>query len=351
MCVRNIYKQVIIYTLGVIMNRKLLGILFILIVSVSACPGSSVDFNPNAGIVIEDMSFDIPKVYDDDVTALMFDVVNVGGKPLETSETVNVYVYGPTIEAASGSVEVWRFENPPEGVSASNGYISTSVTSTSLPAPDPSLGTPGGRKSFEFEFDPADVLDGMEIPTKFHVSLCYPYNTKTLTQVEVTSRNELRATGVHSSRKDTVNAGGPIHLSVQGDGNIRSGSVMPLVFKVTDVGGGFSTLTGTTCVADLPTSDRNRVEVEVTIDGDTKVDCGASGTNKNTVRIKKGVGTLFCTYNLGSSTAPRRTYMVHATATYKYYDTSTVTITNIGSSMDAGSSSSGSSDDEDSDES
>lgn len=327
MCVRNIYKQVIIYTLGVIMNRKLLGILFILIISVSACPGSSVDFNQNAGAVLQDLTFDFPKIYDDEDVTLLFDVVNVGGKEI-TKGGVNVYVYGPTIESGDATWTLLPALSNPSSISSANGYITTTVSSIDLPPPDPSLGLPGGRQSFELTFDPAQVLDGVEVPTKFYASLCYPYTTETMTQVEVTSKNELRATGIRSSRKDTINAAGPIHLSVQGDGNIRAGGVIPLVFKVNDVGGGFATLNN--CGVDLASNVRNRVKVTVTVDGNT----ATCSPDNGEVRIKNGVGTLFCTYKSDASSAPRRTYMVKATAEYKYYVTSTATVTNIGSSLD-----------------
>jgi len=326
MCVRNIYKQVIIIYSGVTMN-KLFGILFVLIVSVSACPGSSIDFNQNAGAVLQDLTFDFPKIYDDEEVTLLFDVVNVGGKEIVIGG-VNVYVYGPTIEAGNATWTLLPGDSNPSGITSSDGYITTKVSSDNLPPPDPSLGLPGGRQSFELVFKPAQVLDGVEVPTKFYTSLCYPYTTETITQVEVTSKNELRATGIRSSRKDTINAAGPIHLSAQGDGNIRAGGVMPLVFKVTDVGGGFATLND--CGANLPSNVRNKVKVNVTVDSNTAVCSPSNGE----VRIKKGVGTLFCTYKSDASSAPRRTYMVKATATYNYYMTSETTITNIGSSLD-----------------
>ena len=310
------------------MDRKLFCILFVLVISVSACSQSSSDFNQNAGAVLQDMEFDFSKVYDDEDVSLLFDVVNVGGKEI-AKDGIKVYVYGPTIETGD---ETWEFISAissPSGMSASNGYITTSVSSIDLPPPDQSLGLPGGRQSFEMVFDPANVLDGVEVPTRFYTSLCYPYVTETITQVEVTSKNELRATGIRSSRKDTINAAGPIHLSAQGDGNIRAGGVVPLVFKVTDVGGGFATRAD--CGVDLASNVRNRVKVSVTVDGKDITTCSP---DDGEVRIKNGVGTLFCTYDSEVSGAPRRTYMVRAVAEYNYYVTSEVTITNIGSSLD-----------------
>ncbi len=307
--------------------NKLFGILLILIVSVSACPQSSVDFNQNAGAVLQDLTFDFPKIYDDEDVTLLFDVVNVGGKDIARGG-INVYVYGPTIEAGNATWTLLTADSSPSGISSSDGYITTNISSTDLPPPDPSLGLPGGRQPFELAFKPANVLDGVEVPTKFYASICYPYTTETITQVEVTSRNELRATGIRSSRKDTINAAGPIHISVQGDGNIRAGGIMPLVFKITDVGGGFATIND--CGVNLASNVRNKVTVNVTVDGNDATCSPDTGD----VRIKNGVGTLFCKYSPSTSETPRRTYMVRATATYNYYVTSTATITNIGSSLD-----------------
>ncbi len=305
------------------MDKKILVIMLMMVIAISACPQSSADFNPNAGIVLQDLSFDVPEVYDDgDKATLMFDVVNVGGKEIEEGETVNVYVYGPAI-ATSGS-GVWMVKTTD---TVSNDYISKAISEIELPPPNPSLGIPGGRRSYDYLFTPPKVLNGMKIPTKFYVSVCYPYTTQTLTQVEVSSKNELRATGVRGSRKDTVNAGGPIHITLQGNTGIRPGSSIPLVFKVTDVGRGYSSLQGD-CKVDLPKSDRDEVTVKVSVDGDTSsVTCGST----DTVKLRKGAGALFCTYTPSSaSVVPKRTYMVTAIAEYNYYVTSTVSITTVG---------------------
>ena len=312
------------------MDKKILVILLTMVVAISACPQSSVDFNPNAGIVLQDLSFDISKVYDDgEKTSLMFDVVNVGGKKIATDDAINVYVYGPTI--AKSGTDVWISAD-----AGGDGYITESIEGNELPPPDPSMGIPGGRIPQEFEFEPARVLSGMEIPTKFYVSVCYPYTTQTLTQVEVTSKNELRATGISGSRKDTVNAGGPIHITLQGKASIRSGSnSIPLVFKVDNVGGGYPTLKKA-CEVDISKSERDEVTISVSVDGNTKdVKCGAK-TNSDTVNLRKGSGAIFCTYDVktagSTAAAPRRTYMVKAIAEYQYYVTSTVSITTVGTS-------------------
>ncbi len=307
------------------MNKKMLVILLTMIVAISACPQSSVDFSANAGAVVQDLSFDMPKVYTGDTATLMFDVVNVGGKEIP-EEGVKMYVYGPKIESSGGNV--WSLKSSsPETATAGDGYVSASVSSDVLPPPNPSLGTPGGRQSFDLEFSPADVLEGIEVPTEFHVSLCYPYATEVISQIEVVSKNELRATSAAGSRKDSVNAGGPIHISVEVENNMVAGRKMPIILRVTDVGGGYAIKGGNDCAIDTKTENRNEVSVTLMVDG-SAVTC-----DSDTVTLTRGKGALFCVYDTEKEGPPRRTYMVRATAEYKYYTTSTVTITNIGSSL------------------
>lgn len=308
------------------MYNKFFCIAFLLIISASACTQPSIEFNPNAGAVIEELSFDTQEVFDDEKTTLTFDVVNVGAKEIP-KDGVNVYIYGPTID---NGPDVWTHTDPP-GMTPSDGYISTTISSIDLPPPEPSLDIPGGRQSFVLMFDPPQVMDNIKELTEFHVGLCYPYSTKTLTQLDVTSRNELRAKGVESTKKDTINAAGPIHLSIIGKGNIRAGGTIPIVFKVVDVGGGFATLEDTECTVDQDTSYRNRVKVEVSVDGDTDIECTPSD---GIVVIKDGEGTLYCTYTPSTTSGtPHHLYRVTATATYKYYISSTVVITNVGSPL------------------
>lgn len=319
------------------MKKEILILMIVTIIAISGCPGPSADFNPNAGAVVDKASFDVQRVYDNEETALMFDVANVGGKALAASD-VTIYVYGPTI---GDTTDVWKIAGTttPSGITAANGYITTSV-STALPAPDSSLGTPGGRQQFEIPFTPPKVLSGMEVPTNMYVSICFPYVTETITQVEVTSKNELRATGQKSSRKDSINAAGPIHVNVAGDGNLRSGTattslVIPLVFKITDVGGGFAIASTGVCAADQASANRNKVSLAVSVDGVTsQIDCG-SGTNVAEARLKDGSGAIYCKYTTTAGSTPRRIYNVKTTATYKYTVTSLATVTDIGTTTTA----------------
>jgi len=314
------------------MNPKTILIIIIFLLA-SGC-SSPTNFNPNAGAVVQDLSFDMPKVYTGDTATLMFDVVNTGGKEIP-EEGVKVYVYGPKIGSSGG--KVWSLKTSSPETTSAEGYVSASVSSDALPPPNPSLGTPGGRQSFDLEFSPAEVNKGLEVPTEFHVSLCYPYATEVISQIEVVSKNELRATKAAGSRKDSVNAGGPIHISVEVENNMVAGRKMPIILRVTDVGNGYPMLRETPCSIDAGTEDRHKITLAVTVDGKTDIECkydtGTGETSKGTVTLTRGKGALFCLYDTPEADAPRRTYMVRATAEYKYYTTSTVTITNVGSSL------------------
>ncbi|MEA3343530.1 MAG: hypothetical protein U9Q92_05155 [archaeon] len=313
------------------MNPKTILMIIILLLA-SGCPQQSVDFSANAGAVVQDLSFDMPKVYTGDTATLMFDVVNAGGKEIPV-DGVKVYVYGPKISSSGG----WGLKTSSPEATSAEGYISASVSSDALPPPNPSLGTPGGRQSFDLEFSPAVVNKGLEVPTEFHVSLCYPYATEVISQIEVVSKNELRATKAAGSRKDSVNAGGPIHISVEVENNMVAGRKIPVILRVTDVGNGYPMLRETSCNIDTGTEDRHKITLAVTVDGKTDIECkydtGTGETSKGTVTLTRGKGALFCVYDTPEADAPRRTYMVRATAEYKYYTTSTVTITNVGSSL------------------
>ncbi len=299
-------------------------LMVVMLLLASGCPQQFGGFNSNAGAVVQDLSFDMPKVYTGDTATLMFDVVNAGGKEIP-KDGVKVYVYGPKISSRGG--KVWSLETSSPEATSTEGYVSASVSSDALPPPNPSLGTPGGRESFDLEFSPAEVNKGLEVPTEFHVSLCYPYATEVISQIEVVSKNELRATSAAGSRRDSINAGGPVHISIEVESNMVAGRKMPIILRLTDVGSGYAIKSGNDCAIDTKTENRNKVSVTLMVDGST-VTC-----DSDTVTLTRGKGALFCVYDTEKEGAPRRTYMVRATAEYKYYTTSTVTITNVGSSL------------------
>ncbi len=290
--------------------KKLLFLAVILsIVFVSGCPDSGYMVQ-NAGGVIQDFSFDFGSVYDDDTVMLNVEVQNVGGKEIASTD---LYVYGQNIDAGTN---VWSVVQSIPGVSSTSPFIHDSLASAEFMPPDEEQGIPGGGRMYTFILQPPDMLDGIPpVRQDFYARLCFPYSTSTLTMVTLNSKNEMRAEKITNTKADSINAAGPIQLELKTQKNIRSigGKELPLVFSVRDVGGGFSTGQSVGCSVDTDTSDRGRVSVEVTVDGDA-ADCGGGE-----VYLKKGEGTIYCKFGFGDAEAPKTNFQVVATASYNYY--------------------------------
>ena len=295
---------------GFDMKRLLLLAVVLSIVFVSGCSGGSYVVQ-NAGGVIQDFSFDFGSVYDDDTVILTAEVQNVGGKDIASTD---LYVYGQTI---GGDTNVWQVIQSVPSVSQTTPYIHDSLASANFMPPDEEQGIPGGMRIYTFILQPPDMLDGIPpVRQDFYARLCFPYSTSTLTQVELTSKNEVRAKRITNTKADTVNAAGPIQLELKTHKNIRSvggSKELPLVFSVKDVGGGFATLPTVGCDVDTDTSDRGWVSVSVIVDGQA-ADCGGG-----TVLIRKGEGTIYCTRVFGEADSPRTNFRIVATAEYNYY--------------------------------
>jgi len=291
--------------------KKLLFLAVVLsIVLVCGCNGGQYKVQ-NAGGVIQDFSFDFGSVYDDDTVVLTAEVQNVGGKEIASTD---LYVYGQTI---GGDTTVWQVDQAIPTVSQTTPYIHDTFSSSSFMPPDEEQGIPGGSLIYTFILRPPDMLDGIPaVRQDFYARLCFPYSTSTLTQVELTSKNEMRANRVSGTKAETINAAGPIQLELKTQKNIRSiaGKELPLVFSVRNVGGGFATLDTVGCSVDTDTKDRDRVSVEVTVDG-----VAATCTGDGNVYLKKGEGTVYCTHAFGDATTPKTNFRVVATAKYNYY--------------------------------
>ncbi len=292
------------------MKKFLFLALILSIVFASGCSDTGYMVQ-NSGGVIQDFSFDFGSVYDDDTVVLTVEVQNVGGKQISTTD---IYVYGQTTGA---STDVWQVTQAMPAVTQQVPYIHDSLAAAEFMPPDAEQGVPGEGKIYTFVLQPPDMLDGIPaVRQDFYARLCFPYSTSTLTQVELTSKNEMRASQVTSTAADTINAAGPIQIELKGQKNIRSmavGTELPLVFSVRDVGGGFATLQSDACSVDTDTTDRNWVNVAVTVDG-VAADCDGGD-----VLIRKGEGTIYCTYAFGAAGAPKTNFRVVATANYNYY--------------------------------
>lgn len=308
------------------MKKLLLLAVVLCIVFVSGCTGDNQYVVQNAGGVIQDFSFDFGSVFDDDTSILTVEVQNVGGKRIDSTD---LYVYGQNF--GSGD-EIWQVVSAVPGVTQTDPYITDSIASADFEPPDAEQGIPGEGQIYTFVLDPPNMLDGIPpVRQDFYARLCFPYSTSTLTQVELTSKNEMRATRISNTKADTINAAGPVQLELKTMKNLRSVSgdkELPLVFSVKDVGGGFATMPDVACNVDTDTSARGWVSVEVAVDGEA-ADCG-----EGKVLIRKGEGTIYCTKSFGEADAPRTNFRVVATASYNYYVEKATSIQIKDSSLD-----------------
>lgn len=302
-----------------------------IVLSIAGCVGGGKSiYSMNDGAVIKDFSFDTNKIYDDEYATLTLTIENVGAKKIPGN--TEVYIYGtPITEDDSKKGKEWYVSNNGGFDVNDNGeYMNLSLSSDEFLPPDPEMNIPGTSKMFYVELEAPNVPDGMSNNYNFYTRLCFPYNTTSITKIVVTSSNELRYEGPKKSKAATINSAGPIHISIEGTPNVRpSRNSIPLVFKITNVGGGFATTQDYSCRVDPEVKERDKVKVVVTVDGDVVEDC-----DNVEVRLRNGEGTLYCTYTFEEG-APRTEYNVVATAIYNYYVTSSTSIEVMDSMTDS----------------
>ncbi len=301
-----------------------------LVVFVSGCVGGGGNqlYSMNDGAIIKDFSFDTNQIYDDESVVLSLSIENVGAKRIPGN--TEVYVYGtPITDSASKKGKEWYVANAGGfTVNDAKEFMTLSLKDDEFLPPDPEMNIPGTSKMFYIDLEAPNVPDGMTNDYIFYARLCFPYNTSTITKVTVTSANELRYEGPEKTEAATRNSAGPIHISIEGSPSVRpSRNQIPLVFKVTNVGGGFATTQDYSCTVDPDVKERDKVKVVVTVDGNP-VDCG-----DGIVRLRNGEGTLYCTYTFQEG-APKTAYNVVATALYNYYVTSQTKIVVMDSMTD-----------------
>ncbi len=296
-------------------NRHFLMLILVAVLITAGCVGTGgTIYSMNDGAVIKDFSFYTNRIYDDESVTLSLTVENVGAKRIPGK--TNIYIYGTPVTTDEKSRNEWYVSNSGGfDVYDDKEYLLVSLADEEFLPPDPEMNLPGTSKMFYLDLRPPNVPDGMTNDYNFYARLCFPYNTTTITKVVVTSSNELRYEGPKRSEAITRNSAGPIHLTIEGTLNVRpSRNSIPLVFKVTNVGGGFATTQDYACTVDPEIKERNRVMVLVTVDG-VEANCG-----DGIVRLRNGEGTLYCTYEFKEG-APRTEYNVVATAIYNYYVT------------------------------
>jgi len=306
--------------------KWLLSLLMALGILVSGCTNTGGLTVQNAGGIIKDISFDFGSVFDDETSVLSVEIQNVGGKMIDST---NLYIYG---QSTGDNDDVWKVVSSMPGVTQSTPYISDTISGADFAPPDSEQGIPGEGRLYSFILDPPNMLDGIPpVKQDFYARLCFPYSTSTLSQVELTSKNEMRANKITNTKADTINAAGPVQLELKTLKNLRSvsnGKELPLVFSIKDVGGGFATLPSVPCTVDTNTADRGWVTVTVTVDGQA-ADCG-----EGKVLIRNGEGTIYCKKSFGTAETPRTSYRIVATAEYNYYVEKSASILVTDSSLD-----------------
>lgn len=304
--------------------KNALFLAIVLVVVAAGCTGTGtkgkVSFDQNAGVKIDQFSFDVGELFEKEQTTLTLKVQNVGAKSMSADS--RLWVYGPQMYKSSAMppatpTEKWATD---EDVPITK----TLSTSTFLP-PDVERGIPGSVDIQSITMAAPLVPENMKNDYTFYARVCYPYNTTAVTKLVATTKNQMRTEAVQKTDAITRASAGPIQLTIQSGENIVAGRQMQLVFDVTDVGGGFATTSATTCTglasADVSTSAINKVKVTVTVDGDA-TDCLGKP-----VSLSNGKGALYCKYTPAASSSPKTEYMVSATAYYNYFLTKQAAIT------------------------
>jgi len=307
-------------------------ILLVAVIFVSGCieGGLPPPEMSNLGVRIVNLSLYSDTPYDDKTTTIVFSVENKGAKEV-SGDHVSLFVQGPTVEGPDGNVSAWKVVNAYPGSFEQNGsYAYTQIPSVNLHPLNGILDLPGGSQSFRFEFQAPDIRGSNNISANFVASICYPYYTERQSLYEIISENELRQTVIWNSLDDMLDAAGPIQLEFKRPGKIffiGDKKEFEIVLGVRDFSDGFSTLPTVPCIADTNTSDRMKVFMDVTVDGEP-AECG-----DRIIQIKDGLGTLYCTKILEPADI-RSKFIVVARATYNYYTEKSASIKVINSASD-----------------
>ncbi len=288
-----------------------------LVVFTSGCVGGGENqvYSMTDGAVIRDFSFDVNQIYDDEPVTLSLTIENVGAKKIPGNTVVYIY-HQPLTDSEDKRGKQWYVSNSGGfKVNDEEDYMTLSLKNDEFLPPSSEMNIPGTSRVFYIDLEPPNIPDGMSNSYPFIARLCYPYYTTALAKIIVVSENELRYEGPPKTDAVTRNSAGPIHISMVGSPTLRpSANQLPLVFKVKNVGGGFPTLQSYPCTVDPELRQRDKVMVNVTVDG-SPADCG-----DGIVRLRNGEGEIRCIYRFPAG-APSTEHDVTATVTYNYYVT------------------------------
>ncbi|MCK4808235.1 MAG: hypothetical protein KAS90_01300 [Candidatus Aenigmarchaeota archaeon] len=274
------------------------------------------------GVVISEFQFDTPAVYHNESVNLRLVLENQGQK--QVTGPTSVFIYGQTI---SSNAKHWEQIGD---VQVSPGTMDDitqvwSIPNTDFLPPQPEMGVPGGVATFEALLRSPELEEGESTPYTFFTRVCYPYKTSMLATVTSSSRDEMRIQQ-DTSAIENVNTAGPVHVELGGQSNIIArGSTIPVIFKISNVGGGFSTDVVTDCKATPASTDRDKVKVSIEVEGflldGTSHTMYGNTVNTDCTRTVKLIGgdaELRCSIPIDPDT-PSREYHIRATAEYKYY--------------------------------
>ena len=303
-----------LYASGIMSKKLLLFVFAIVIISGCTLPtsGKKAEFSTTQGAVIKQFAFDMPSILDDEQVGLTIKVENVGAKTMEG--TTKVWLYGPAMSADGDGRKKWKIET--SGTAEGGAYVWTLSSEKFYP---PTEDGPGSVEVFTSTLTPPNLEENVEDVYTFNARMCYPYHTTSRSTLTSISRDEYRTTAPTDELAETKSSAGPIQIELQSKENIRIGAGnIPIVFVISNVGGGFSAEQGT-CNVNLPSAKRNKLKFTVTVDGEA-TDCADKEVN-----VRTGQATVYCNYKF-TSDVPSSEYHIVAKAEYDYYVTQETSI-------------------------
>ena len=299
--------------------------------------GDSVSGASDVGVVVTEFMFDTPAVYHNEDINLRLVLENQGQK--QVTDDTFVFIYGQTISTNDKhwSVVENSLSLEPKTTASDMSSITLEgawkIPNDEFLPPQPDMGMPGGVATFDVTLTAPELEEGESTPYTFYTRVCYPYKTSMLSTITSSSKEEMRIQQ-SSSAVENVNTAGPIHINLGGQASIVArGSTIPVVFKITDVGGGFSTTTDIVCESTPDSMDRNKVNISIEVegivlDGTSHELYGDTITTDCTkvVKLVNGQAEMRCSIPIDRN-QPTREYHIRAIAEYKYYVSSDTKIT------------------------
>lgn len=313
------------------MESKHVMFLLAAVIGVSACviPGTGgPQFSSTAGVNVKSFTFGtVQNIYEGDVATLLLEIQNVGSKNI--TKPVRYWVFGPKIDTDVSACKQKTVEDPPdtwcvnEATGPKEGFLQPSQSGFLPPI---ATGGEGDINQTFIELRAPEQPDGIQFQYNFFLRVCYPYSTTSVFGVSRISANEFRSTGVQTATESLKRlSAGPIQIDMPTGQNLPLvGNSLRLVFTVADVGGGF-VVADQDCrdKPDVPSTDRGKIDIKVSVDGVDAETCSKTG-----LRLIDGRAQYSCSYTVPQDTLadPTHVFQVIADATYTYYTDRQATI-------------------------